>query len=275
LPDVIEYFESRSIQTSGGRGTGSRVFHITGTTSVKDVYELIGREGDNGVRLPRPGEKHPDFPGLIARDFNIALVSGHTDLWRVEWTYEVISRGFASLPVTQPESLPAEVGYTEVSAEIRAEFILAWRKNGSATLKLPEQGTPNPAEDVRGDPCDAAGNPTSIQRDIQEFTFTETLNVPKWSTYRDFRFTRNAANFLGFPTGSVLYRGASVRRTGVDVFQVAHSFVEDSLLHLQQQPLIEFPDGTPKLDATGHAAFVYWIQPFPTLADHNTISENF
>ena len=276
MADVIEFLESRSIQTSGGRGTGTRVFHVTGTTSVRTVYNLLGKAGDNGVTMPKVGDGHPDFPGARARDFSIALASGHNDVWRVEWQYEVISRGFPQFPETTIEVLPNEVGYLEVSSEIRAEFVLAWRKNGTPGLDYPTNGNPpNNTTEIRGEPIDQGGNPVSVQRNIQELTLTETVNVPQWGTYRLFRFCRNQLPFYGAPPGTVLYRGTSLRRTGVDVYQVAHSFIEDSDYHLQQSPLIEPPDMTPKLDANKHASDVYWVQPFPVLKDFNAISSNF
>jgi hypothetical protein len=276
LPDVVEFMESRSIQTSGGRGSGVRVFHVTGTTSVRTVYGLLGKPGDNGVEMPDVGDAHPDLPGLRARDFSVSLVSGHNDLWRVEWTYEVISKGFAQLPITTISDLPNEVGYLELSSEIRAEFVLAWRKSGTPSLSYPENGqVTDPTKDIRGEPIDQAGNPTSVQRNIQELTITENVEVPAWSTYRSFRFSRNSASFFGAATGLVLYRGASVRRIGVNVYSVAHSFVEDGDFHLQQSPLIEAPDMTPKLDANKKAEKVYWVQPFPVLKDLNQLSANF
>ena len=276
MADVYEFLESRAIQTSGGRGSGTRIFHVTGTNSVRTVFNLLGKDGDNGVRMPQKGDAHPDFPGLRARDFSIALVAGHNDTWRVEWQYEVISRGFPQVPQTTIAELPNEVGYVEVSSEIRAEFVLAWRKNGTPALDYPTNGqVTNPTQDIRGEPIDQAGNPISVQRNIQELTITETVNVPAWSTYRLFRFTRNASFFLGANPGLVLYRGASVRRTGVDVYQVSHSFVEDSDYHLQQSPLLQPPNMTPALNPDNKADQVYWVQPFPVLKDLNFISGAF
>ncbi len=273
MADVIEFLESRSIQTAGGRGTGRRIFHVTGTTSVRTVYGLLGKAGDNGVAMPKKGDAHPDFPGLRARDFNISLVAGHNDTWRVEWDYEVISRGFPIYPETTIAELPNEVGYVEVSSEIRAEFALVWRKYAD----YPTDGqVTNPDLDIGGIAVDRAGNPISVQRNIQELTITETVNVPDWATYRSFRFCRNSAPFLGAEPGLVLYRGASVRRTGVDVYQVSHSFIEDSDYHLQQSPLLAAPDMTPKINpGNDWAAEVYWVQPFQVLKDLNLISSNF
>jgi len=273
LPEVIEFIDSRSIQTSGGRGTGSRVFHAAGYSNASDVFALLGTTV-SGVAVPRAGESHPEFPGLVARDFSIEKVSGHSDLWKLTWQYEVVSRGFPDYPeIVVPEVLPNEVDYVEISSEIRNEFYNAWRLKPT----LPADGIVlDPTLDIQGTPVDAAGNPTSIQRRIQELTITETVNEPRYGVYSAFQFTRNSTTFLGAAVGSVVYNGVSIRRTGLNVYQVSHRFTQDSEYHLQQTPLIEFPDGTPKLDANGkHAAQVYFIQPFDRLADLNTISFNF
>ncbi len=273
MPDFIESIESRSIQTSGGRGSGSRVFHVSGYESAADVFSALGTADGSGNILPRKGDAHPDFPGLVAKDFNLARVSGQTDLWQLTWSYEVISRNFIDAPEQPiPERLPNEVSYVEISAELRAEFFLAYRTRPT----IPALGDPEPGQDIEGDPIDKAGNPTSLQRNIQELTITETVNVPDLDAYRLARFTRNSVPFFGSPAGTLLYRGASIRRTGVDVYQVAHSFVEDEFMHLQQEPLIEPPDMTPKLSEDGpFADQVFFVQPFPNTRDFNTLSTNF
>jgi len=270
---VTEFMESRSLSTSGGRGSARRLFHVSGVSNPADLYAVIGTLG-----LPRKFERHPDFPGLVARDFNASLVSGHTDLWRFEWTYEQTSAGSPeiatdpTIEIGPPEVLPNEVTYVEESAEIRAEFVTAYRRGPG--ISYPTEGTPTTDEDeVAGVPIDKAGVPISVQRNIQEFTITETVNEPDLDRYRDFRFCRNSSIFRGFGIGTVLYRGASVRRTGVDVYQVAHSFVEDSDFHLQQSPLVD-QDGKPFIE-NGHARDVYWVQPFMTTKNLNQLSSNF
>ena len=270
---VTEFMESRSLSTSGGRGSARRLFHVSGVSNPADLYDVLGTIG-----LPKKFERHPDFPGLLARDFNASLVSGHTDLWRVEWTYEQTSAGspaVASDPTIEigpPEVLPNEVTYVEESAEIRAEFVAAYRRGPG--LLYPSEGTPTTDEDeVGGVAIDKAGVPISVQRNIQEFTLTETVNEPDLNRYRDFRFCRNSSIFRGFGIGTVLYRGASVRRTGVDVYQVAHSFVEDSDFHLQQSPRVD-QDGKPFIE-NDHARDVYWVQPFMVKKNLNRLSLNF
>jgi len=273
---VTEFMESRTLSTSGGRGSGRRIFHVSGLGNPGLVYDILGTGG-----LPRKFQSHPDFPGLLARDFSIALVPGHTDLWRVEWTYEQTSSGSPQTPpdtppeVGPPEVLPNEVTYVEETAEIRAEFVTAYRRGTSSQpLSYPSEGTPTTDEDeVGGQPIDKAGVPISIQRNIQEFTLTETVNEPELDRYRDFRFCRNSSIFRGFGIGTVLYRGASVRRTGVDVYQVAHSFVEDSDFHLQQSPFVD-QEGRPFV-SNDHATKVYWIQPFMVTKNLDRLSLNF
>ena len=273
MPDFIESIDSRAIQTSGGRGSGTRVFHVSGYDSAASVFAALGTADGNGNVLPRKGDQHPDFPGLCAKDFSLSRVRGQTDLWQLTWTYEVISRNFINAPEQPvPQVLPNEVSYVEISAEIRAEFFLAYRFDPT----IPELGLPDFNVDIGGEPIDMAGNPTSLERNIQEMTITETVNVLNLDAYRFARFKRNQIDFFGSPAGTLLYRGASVRRIGVDVYQVAHSFIEDEFMHLQQQPLIEPPDMTPKLAEDGaFAQTVFFVQPFNRTTDFNTISTNF
>jgi hypothetical protein len=277
LPDVIEFLESRSIQTSGGRGTGTRVFHVTGTTSVRTVHNLLGKAGDNGVEMPNVGDAHPDFPGLRARDFSVSLVAGHNDTWRVDWTYEVISRGFPQYPTTVITELPNEVGYLELSSEIRAEFVLAWRKNGTPSLTYPLEWSGHEPDARHSRRAGRSGRESDLG----------SAEHPRAHDHRERRGLRRGRpidpsgsvatrpSFFGAAPGLVLYRGASVRRIGVNVYSVAHSFVEDGDFHLQQSPLIEAPAMTPKLNANKKAASVYWVQPFPVLKDLNQLSANF
>ena len=271
MPEIIESLESRSIQTSGGRGTGSRSFFAKGYSSPADVFATLGRTVGT-VDVPDKGSAYPGLPGLVARDFSISPVAGHNDLYKMDWSYEVMSPTFLAAPdVTPPKVLPNEVTYVELSSEIRTEFQLAWRANA----RPPIGGTPDPDEDIGGDPIDAAGNPTSIMRRKQELVLTETVNVVDFASISTFTFKRNSSSFLGASPGRVLYRGASVRRTGVQVFTVSHSFVDDQYFHCEQQPWID-QNGIPyQTGEDKHADEVYWIQPFPDTTDFNALSNNF
>lgn len=275
MSSVREHQESRSISTSGGRGIGSRAFLCEGYGSAADVLALIGTTVGS-VAIPDKGDSHPEFPGLVATDFSISPIadsrSGSSALsWQITFQYEVISVAFVSPMDPIVQTLPNELGYVEMTSSIRAEFYSAWRLNPN----IPATGEPS-TDDIQGTPIDRAGNPVSIQRNIQEMTISEIVNSPNISTYRRFRFSRNSAPFEGAVVGSVLYKGADISRVGIDVYRVAHHFVEDQYLHLQQWPAVdgdgEAFDNDP---ANGHADSVYHYQQFTNLYDFNLISGNF
>ena len=203
-------------------------------------------------------------------------MAGHTDLWQIDWTYEQVSHAVLASPSNPPQTLPNEVDYVEASAEIRAEFQLSYRIDGDIKLDYPNEGNPPDDEsEVKGFPIDSAGVPNSRQRNIQEITLTETVNSPvRLDDFASYRFHRNTTSFLSFPAGVVLYRGCSIRRTGIDVYQVSHQFVADDDFHLQQQPKVD-GEGEPFLKDNKHAEFVYWVQPFPNQKNLNSISRNF
>ena len=283
MPEVIEQLESRKVSSSGGRLTGSRSFMFDGYANPRLVTNTFGKTVGS-TAVPTVGEAHPDYPGLVARDFTITPVAGHLDLYSVEWTYEQVTASFLAAPTFPVETLPNEVDYVELSSEIRAEFAPTFRIDVGGNLTIPAQGNPgepdfgnddDPDNDIAGKSVDAAGNPTSTIRRIQELTLTEVVNEPAFEVYQRFRFTRNSTTFQGAAPGHVLYRGCSVRRTGLNVYTVSHQFVFDENFHLQQQPRVD-QDGRPILNEEGtHAAQVYYIQPFPTQKDHNEISRNF
>lgn len=262
------------MQSSGGRLQIKRVWFCTDITA-RNLIQAFGTE----YSLPKIGDKHPSFNGCVARDYAIEPVKGHNDLLMLSWTYEQVSPLPTTSPVFIPDVGPNEVDYVEVSSEIRAEFALLYRDG----VDFPNEGDPgepdfgnpdDPDNDIGGRPIDKKGNPVSRQRNIQELTVTETVQVPQWSRYGQYRFNRNASSFLGAAPGSVLYRGASVRRTGLSVYQVSHQFVFDEFFHLIQQPRVD-QDGFPIVaEGEDHAESVYFVQPFPTKGTLDKISPN-
>lgn len=263
---ITERLESRSIMSSGGRGTGKRSFYCQGYNEPAAVYATFGRTVGSTV-IPDKGSPYPELPGLVAKDFTITPVSGQNDCYLLDWSYEMVSVQWLAAPEVAVEPvLPNEVSYVELSSEIRTEFILAWRLNATPV------DPPVPDANIGGVAIDAGGNPTSIMRRRQELVLTETVNEVDYGRIAGFAFHRNSTRFLGADPGRVLYRGASVRRTGLQVYTIAHSFVDDQYFHLEQQPLIDQNGIAVDEDRDGHADEVYWIQPFPDLKDLNQIS---
>lgn len=272
MPEWIEHVSSQTISTSQGRGAAKRVFFASG---YANAYDLLGSFGQTvgSVKVPKKGDSFPNLRGTIARDFTATQVDGHTDLWRIEWQYEVVERTFAvqpSFPVAT--AYPAEVGYVEESADVAVEFVDGYRLE--ASIPGDDASAPEVA-DIGGTPIDVGLSPTSIQRRRQTITLTETVNVPRIADYAEAAFKRNSAAFLGAAPGRVLYRGASIRRTGLYVYQVSHTFIDDEWKHLEQQPIID-QNGVPiDADSDGHADTVYHIQPFPNTYDFGSLSSNF
>jgi hypothetical protein len=268
--EIIEKLESRSIQSTGGRGTGTRQFYASGYSDPSQIYQVFGKTV-GGLAVPGKGASYPSIPGLIAKDFQISAVSGQSSVYEITWTYEMFSTEFLAAPeVETPERLPNEVNYVELSSEIRTEFTNAWRSGPSTN----DADNPSPDDDIGGTPVDAGGNPTSIMRRRQELVLTETVNYVQFGNISAMAFRRNSRPFLGASVGRILYRGASVRRTGVAVYTIAHSFVDDQFYHLEQQPLIDQNGIAIDIDNDGHADHVYFIQPFPLTGDFHSLSPN-
>ena len=264
---ITEKLESRSVQSSGGRGTGKRSFYWQGYDDPSAVFATFGRTV-SGLEIPDKGKPYPSLPGLIAKDFSITPVSGQNDCYVLDWSYEMMSVEWLAAPeVAIEETLPNQVSYVELSSEIRTEFFLAWRYE-------PQVGDdpPDPDVDIGGSPCDHGLQPTSIMRRRQELVLTETVNEVDYGRISGFAFHRNSTPFLGAEPGRVLYRGASVRRTGLQVYTIAHSFVDCQFKHQEQQPLVDQHGVPVDWDNDGFADFVYWIQPFRNKKDLNQIS---
>ena len=279
LADLIESIESRSITSSGGQASGTRIFHLSGESNVSVVigYILNGTVV-NTVTMPKPNDKFPGLSGLRVIDYNVGLVSDHTDLWRIEFTYQ--QNG--TTPTVDGGQigdlngrLSGEKGHVEIASEIRSEFVPAFR--GGITFYPAFGNVTTVNSEVGGYPIDAAGSPTSIQRDIGEVTVSEVMSFEEsqqlQNTIRDFRFRRNANDrFLNvYQKGTVLYRGASIRRVSESYVQVVHSFAVDRAYHLQQKVSLD-QDGEPYLNANYQAAFVYWVQPFQFTANFTQLS---
>jgi hypothetical protein len=281
LPDLIESIESRSITSSGGQASATRIFHLSGESSVKNVINnILAGSTIGSVTMPKQGDKFPELPGLRVVDYSVALVADQTDLWRIEFTYQ--QNGAA--PTVDGGTigdlngrLSGQKGHVEITSEIRSEFVPAYR--GGITF-YPAFGNINTTNfEVGGYPIDAAGQPTSVQRDIGEVTVSEVMSFEEsqalQSTIRDFRFRRNSnGRFLGVHgKGTVLYKGASIRRVSESFVQVVHSFAVDRAYHLQQKVSLD-QDGEPYLNANYQAAYVYWVQPFQFTADLSQLSPN-
>lgn len=275
MPSYTEALDSRSIQTSGRKATATRKFYATDISDPRFIVLAINA----GTNLPKLGDTFPLLAGLFLMDYSITPIAGSGDSYEVVFQYEQSGGNITLLSGTAPGDqngkLSGEIGFVEQTADIRSEFAPAFRLG----VTYPILGLVTGDIEVRGYSVDAAGSPISIQRNITELTVTETHTRSSKEgiedTMRALRFKRNNGTFLGrYPAGTVLYRGATIRRNSESSLLVTHSFVQDSDYHLQQKVALD-QDGEPILNAEQKAAFVYWVQPFNSLGNFSSLSTNF
>lgn len=231
--------------------------------------------------MPKVDSAFPGLAGVKAVDFNLSLVSEHSDVWRVEWTYQQVgATPSTAAGITDNNGrISGQIGFIDIGQDIRAEFTPAYRTNvtypvsGNGTITYPA------FQEVGGYSIDQAGTPISVPRRMVDIVVSETMDLGVanllLSIFGIARFKRNEDPFLGvFPRGTVLYKGATIRRTGEGIVTVSHSFTQDNDFHLQQIA-VQDQDGEALLNNFYQAERVYWVQPFNSVADFGLLSSNF
>ncbi len=277
---VIEAMQSQSVSTSSGESTGARTFHVWDDASpLTEPGSVAALFGTNG--LPIYGDSFPGITdvNLIASDQSIKRLDGHIDTWRVDWVYKEAPLS----PLQQKD--PLDVGYVEVSGDVRGEFVDVWRAMpASAIASLTSSGGPYPSgsptvpfqTDIGGSPIDVAGEPVSALVRQAEVEFGVTMDsVPNVGFFGAFVGRRNSVSFNGAAVGKVLFVGAAVRRIGPWKWSIGLRFIADEHFHMRQAPKVN-PDGTVQ---TGtyvnngiHANKVYFVQPYPDFANFYALS---
>jgi hypothetical protein len=284
---VLELLDSRAVSRKGGKLSATRSFHVWDDAGAAVNPESIATQMGTGG-LPIFGEVFPSSPNLLARDYEYARVSGHADLWLVRWDYAEQSIGSGS-----QETQPGQPNYTEISCNITANRVPAWRSiiqtdmaylvNSNGLGGYPN-GTPSAAgaaaNDIGGIEIDSAGNPVDDVVRQAELTITEVRSgIPNLGFTMAFLWRRNNNTFLGAPVGQLLYCGATVNRIDINLFQYQHKFVLDRWYHMRQFAVTD-AFGDPLLASnqsaqTVHAAKVVFVQPFMQFANFFALSPNF
>lgn len=289
MATVIELLESRSVAKRSGKLSATRAFHIydaeTPLTTPARVVTLFGSQG-----LPGYGEVFPEATGLFARDYELSLVSGHTDLWLLRWEYATLEDGGG---IAIPELEPGQPGYVDVSATASAARFPIWRSlSESEIADLVKEGGDYPAgdcsspKDINGVSVDINGEPLNDVIRQFEIVITETRNgTPRLGGLMGFIWKRNLFPFLGAPKGQLLYQGVSVNRVDINTFQYQHKFALDRWYWMRQTPVrnalgdviprdLAVVPG-PNLPPYNVAGAVFFVQGFPDLADFFQISPRF
>jgi hypothetical protein len=272
MPTFIEDKETRSLNFATGRTTATRRFHVFDDGSPlltpAAVYALFGTTAGS-TTLPQQGDLFPGETDVYCISFSIELVPESRNVWAVVYSYENTEPGTVQ---------PLEEGYVEFSIDYAFEFRDFYRVNPG--LVLPTNGTPTQT-DIAGTRIDAAGEALSAKVNISTITVTETVSAEsveeRSKVIRLLRGRRNNAVFYGAPIGQVAYQGASARRIALDKFSIQHTFQQDGLYFMAQQPARN-PEKEVDLEQVNgiwRAKSVFWVQPFPDFGDLNALSENF
>lgn len=266
---IYELQETRSLAQTSGKVTASRKFAVwddgAAITTPSTIRALFG-----GGTLPDVGDTFPGETDIYAVSYDIRHIPDSRNVWEVSFSYENTEPGTVQ---------PQEPGYVEFSIDFSSEFRDTWRANPATGIA--PLGQPN-NNDVGGAPIDSAGEPVSGLVQFANVTIGETVLAStiqsRLLTIAGITGTRNNGIFQGFAAGSLVYQGASASRIAVDKYSVTHRFAYDQKFHMQQMPerdqnreVVCIRDNANIL----RAKTVRWVQPFPTLANFNLISENF
>jgi hypothetical protein len=266
---VVESKESRTLSNSGGKFTGSCVFHVfDDTTDIPNATTI--KYGANG--MPEKGDAFPGESELFASTFSASVIPESRGIWKVTWTY-------TSGENEGGAKMPTEVGYLQVSMEYTGTFKDMYRADSTGRSLNYQNGLPTD-KDIGGAPIDAAGVPTSVFIPLHRLVIEETVSGAslqgRTALTRAAVGKRNSASFYGADKGKLLYEGCSARRTTISAWSLTHKFLYDGWYHMGQQPKMNSQrEVIITMTAIPSAVFVRWIQPFPGLVDFNAISDQF
>lgn len=278
---IIELTSSRTISYQEGNPVGVREFHVSPYTSEAQVQALFGNALP-GKYSPWPSNSAwmGTLPAVLlrARDYEITRDPNVTNAWNVRIIYKD-----ATGTTLTPQLQPADDGYVTVRLSSEARFVDAWRQwstgdefESTVREKCDSQFRPRftpgtPQSDIKGRKIDVAGYPTSVLRPVQRMVVDiTTVRFPRLADWRYFLGTRNLDEFSGVDRHTAVFTGGEAQQMQPGRWIVTLNFDIDQQYHLQQvvaRNASGFAQTDPGSDntalATGQAAIVSWVQPFP------------
>lgn len=260
---VYEQLQSRNISVSGGKVTGSRVFHVWDDSAPITNPAAI-ELGANG--MPAKGDLFPGESGVYAITYTADPLGDGANTWKVTWQY-----GRNTLSANDPS-------YVERTVNTQAVFRDVYRVNVPSAFG----GNGSNGQNIGGTSVDSGGNAVSLASLNITIGLVETVLEPtvasRLQTISTMVGKRNSSQFEGFAAGVLLYKGANSSRVGTGLFSISHEFEFRNDYHMIQKPrttsqgdvLLEF---NPTVGFV--AAHVFFVQPFPETANFNLLSENF
>ena len=132
-----------------------------------------------------------------------------------------------------------------------------------AGATIPNNGTETGSAISDGTVVQTGGEPVTVPVPTTEISVSETISGAYYFL-NDVQLKagkRNASSFLGFNTGSVIFKGVSIQRQEYDKWDVTFTFAWDAWSHMRQVPArTSEGDIDPNADGT---LDIFFKQPFP------------
>ena len=252
---VTEVAGSRIVTNpAAGERSGSRSFIVYDDSGLfPTMDDMLLATG-----MPAYNDPHPDNDSLFAGGYNFQLNEERANTWIVTWNYT------PNLVNAIEEDEPADPDFAAFDAKVTQTIVDMWKSNPNFPSNIN-----NPAATYIGGTLVAnMGLPISAALPRADITLKTTLST---SNFQGFGFLtsvtkRNANTWLGFPAGSVLFKGVNIARTGPISYDLTYELTWDYWYHLRQVPERDI-DGNPKIDLSGLELNVFFKQPFPLTVD--------
>ena len=215
--------------------------------------------------MPTINQAHPDSPSLFATGYTFSLNEERANTWQVTWSYTPFE------VADTEEDEPEEAEFTGLDVSVSQVIIDIWKANPNKPANVDAPLNPAPLgsataaqSDIGGDLVASMGYPISYALPIADITITQNLYTSNFNGYGFLSSVskRNSAAWLGFPAGSVLFKGVDITKTSPNSYQLTYNLTWDMWYHLRQVPERD-EDGNPKIDVTGFELYVFFRQPFP------------
>jgi hypothetical protein len=281
MSDVFELASSRRFDFNEGKPRAERKFVVTGAADESVVIALFGST------LPDQYDNYPNDLGMpynmLAFTYDITKEPNALETWNVTMKYKAQIIGSGATNPTSTNLVPNEVGYRTARLSMSAEFQDAYRRFASVALMQAAASSTNETTDIGGFSIDVAGMPIARLHYRQEFTILITDQfLPDAQKIAEQIGTRNDAQFLNYPLGTVVFAGCNCETIPeVGRNSIEYRFIYDQAYHCIQYPL-KANNGSPILLTAdsgnlkkGSAQTVLYKQPFTYLTNFSNLSQYF
>jgi hypothetical protein len=277
---IEEFKESRSYQLEAFPNECSLTAVYTVTWSPSSALDPYPGNVAMLAAVAKPRQRPNSFihesdgyhKTLVSREVTVTPLMERTYAWRVTIRYS--TRG------------PLQDGAGQFCIVTRSTSIrqAALYRSGAT---LPTNGTPSGFTDIAGTAVDLNGNPREYEVPQTlvsvEVWWDRTLPSgtpaaePAYSTYSSTVGKRNNATFIGYPQGSLLYRGFQAAPID-NYYRITHTFLHDEWYHLEQIPAPN-PTGQPVLvPGATYGSFqvlqadeIFWYQKYTSTAAFSSL----